>query len=134
MTDIHKLFMVKINKMIERKQGRCSWSFNKCNFWQHCVYRYGKKTMSYLHPGMPASYHIWNFRLSLNCNAMFNATFICFLCQWSKTSLFQSLFINVWWCWTMLNIQLSKSLSRKWAIISLLFIFNLCFIKHCVII
>ena len=49
---------------------------------------------------------------------------IClFLCQWSKTSLFQCLFTNVWWWWT-LNIQHSKCLSRKWAIISLLFLFN----------
>ena len=56
MTDFHKLFMVKINKMIVKKTGGIL--LVAYVIYGNLMYTDSKKTVSCLLPGLPASYLI----------------------------------------------------------------------------
>ena len=81
---------------------------------------------------MFSSCNIGSVRAWLNGNGMFYETFICFFVSEAN---FISVFVHR--CLITLNdveYTTFKCLSRKSAIVSLLFLFNECFIKHCVIV
>ena len=59
MTDFHKLFMVKMNKMIQKRTGGLFLVVYV--IYGSIVYTDSKKTVSCLHPRMQASYHLCNF-------------------------------------------------------------------------
>ena len=59
MTDFHKLFMVKISKMIKKKKGAIFLVI--LVIYGSLVYTDSKETVSCLFHRLPASYHICNF-------------------------------------------------------------------------
>ena len=56
MADFHKLFLVKINKMIKKKTGASFLVIYVIH--GSLVYTNSKKTVSCLLPRLPASYHM----------------------------------------------------------------------------
>ena len=59
MTDFHKLFIVKMNKMIQKKTGASFLVVYVIDV--SLVYTDSKKTVSCLLLRLPTSYHLYNF-------------------------------------------------------------------------
>ena len=68
MTDFHKLFLVNINKMIEKKTGPSFLLFYV--IYGSLVYTDSKKTVSCLLPRLWASYHLCNFEVEIRDSKM----------------------------------------------------------------